>query len=230
MLPDRADDPIEIKIHARQIDLGGKIVDPRIFPKQSFNIIYGSRFTGKTVMIAHLIREYYLPKRAFPGGIMILTPSQHDKAWVTVRDRKGVHIFNKCSNELLYDLLEEQEQALKDGNCRDVLLVIDDFASQGRGLKALEEIATRGRHPKITVIITAQYSKLLPPAVRMNANGVILFKMSDTEIESLGKEGLRCLVDVDEFVAWVKKHTHEPRSFVYINLDDPRKPFRIGFS
>ncbi|KAJ3026390.1 hypothetical protein HK097_006465, partial [Rhizophlyctis rosea] len=188
-------------------------VDPRITPKRSFNIIYGSRFTGKTVLLAHFIKEFHLPKKAFPGGILILSPSLHDKSWASIRDRKSVTILGKCNNDLLFDLIDAQEKALKTGNCKHILLVIDDFATQGRGLKALEELATRGRHLKVTCIITAQYSKLLPPTVRHNANGVIMFKMSDSEIDSLGKEGLRCLVDLDDFVHWVKRHTAEPRSF-----------------
>ena len=231
MLPDKAgSDKIEIKVHPKQIDLENHEVDPLIFPRRSFNLIVGARFTGKTVLISNLIKDFYLPKRAFPGGIMILTPTVHDKAWNIIRDRKNVLIVNKCNNDLLFDLIAAQEDALKHGQCKDILLIVDDYASQGRGLKALEELAIRGRHVKITVIVTAQYSKLLPPTVRMNANGVILFKMADAEIESLAKEGLRCLVDVDDFVRWVKRHTAEARSFVYINLRDASRPFRIGFS
>ena len=142
VLPDKAEIPVEIKLHKSQIDLENNDVDPRIFPKRSFNIIYGSRFTGKTVLLAHLIKDFYLPKKAFPGGILILTPSQHDKSWASIRDRKSVTILGKCNNDLLFDLIDAQEQALKAGNCKQLLLIIDDFATQGRGLKALEELAT----------------------------------------------------------------------------------------
>lgn len=230
MLPDKADNPIEIKVHPKQIDAEDGIVDPRIFSKTTFSVLYGARFTGKTILLTNLIHNFYLPKRAFPGGIMILTPSGHDKAWNLVRNRSGVYILKKCNDDLLFDLIDSQEAALKEGRCRHMLLVIDDFASQGKGLRALEELAIRGRHLKLTIIVTTQYSKLLPPVIRRNCNGAVLFKMDDIEIEELGREGLRCSVSTQEFVDWVKEHTKVPRSFVYINLRDEKRPFRIGFS
>ena len=209
-LPEQAKNKIDIKLHPSQINLDNTSVDHRIFPKTSFNIIYGSRFTGKSILISNLIKDFYLEHNAF-GSYIILTPTSHDKAWNVIRSRKKFHILNKCTDDLLFDLMETQEAAIAERNCKHVLRVIDDFACQGKGLKALEEIAIRGRHLKLTVIITLQYVKLLPPAVRRNANGVVLFKMGDDEIETLGREGLRCLVDLEEFINWVKNNTHEPR-------------------
>lgn len=229
MLPESSKNAIEIKVHPCQKDNNNLVVDPRVFPKRCFGIIYGSRMTGKTILLTNLIKDFYLPKNSFQS-IIILTPSVCDPGWNLIRKRKRVVMSNRCSNDLLFDILEEQERRLKDGTCKDILIVIDDFASQGRALKALAEISIRGRHPKITVIITTQYANLLPPVIRRNATCVLLFKMGDEEIRNLGKEGLRCLEDIDEFTNWVKKHTKIPRSFVYINLRDSERPFRIGFS
>ena len=119
---------------------------------------------------------------------------------------------------------------MANGEKKHILLIIDDFAMQMKSNKALEEIAIRGRHSLITCISTAQFSRLLSPTIRMNAQGVVLFKMSDKELENLANEGLRALVDANEFIDWVKEHTHKPRSFVYINLRDPERVFNIGFS
>jgi hypothetical protein len=230
MLPDKAENPVEIKLHKSQINIEDRSVDPRIFPRRSFSILYGGRNIGKTVLLAHLIKDFYLPKKTFPSGILILTPSSHDNSWNTVRDRKNVTMLSKCNDDLLFDLIDAQDKALKAGTAKDMLLCVDDYASQGRGLKALAELATRGRHLLTTVIITTQYAKLLPPAVRQNATNVLIFRIGDDEIETLGREGLRCLVPIEDFVQWVKRHTHEPRTFVHINTRCPSRPFRIGFS
>jgi len=228
-LPRVAKNSIEVLLERNQIDIDNNPVDPRVFGRNTFNLIYGSRFTGKTCMIAYIVKKFYL-KRGLFDSIIILTPSTLDKAWNNIRHRKRVTLINKCNNSLLNDILDAQEERVMNGERKHVLLIIDDFATQGRCLKALEEIAVRGRHAYITCITTAQYSRLLSPTIRMNAQGVVLFKMSDKELENLSDEGLRTLVDKNDFIEWVKEHTNKPRSFVYINLRDPKRVFNLGFS
>jgi hypothetical protein len=212
-----------------QIDKETDTIDKRVFGRDTFSIIYGARFTGKSVLLSNLVEEFYSKGRTFQE-ILILTPSIKDKAWNNVKTHKKVTIFNKCTNELLYDLLQEQEERMLEGIKHRVLLIIDDHATQGKALKALEEIAVRGRHNLITCIITAQYSRLLSPVIRQNAQHVVLFKMGDDELKNLAHEGLRSLVSVEEFVDWVKQHTQKVREFVHINLRDPKRIFNIGFS
>ena len=228
-LPRQAKNAVEVQLEKNQYDTETNPVDPRVFGRNTFNLVYGSRFTGKTCLLAYLVKKFFL-KRGLFDSILILTPSKYDKAWNNIRHRKRVTILNKCNNALLNDILELQEEAMDNGFKRHVLLIIDDFATQMRSLKALEELAVRGRHANITCICTAQYSRLLSPTIRMNAQGVVLFKMGDKEFENLALEGLRALVDVKDFIVWVKEHTQSPRSFVYINLRNPKRVFNIGFS
>lgn len=228
-LPSKAKNKLEVIIEKNQYDRESNPVDPRVFGRGTFNLLIGSRFTGKTTLLAYLIKTFYLKRGVF-DGIMVLTPSVMDSAWNSIRNRKKVTILNKCNNDLLFELLEGQEERLKEGIRKHILLVIDDFATQCRSLKALEELAVRGRHALITVICTAQYSRLLTPTIRQQAQGVVLFKSSDMELRNLANEGLRALVDTETFIDWVKMHTETPRSFVYINLRDPNRTFNIGFS
>lgn len=229
-LPDQSLNPVEITIKSSQLNKNTDTLDKRVFGKNSFSIIYGARFTGKSILLSNLIEKFYLGKNGFKS-VLILTPSLADKAWNNIRHHRKVTIFNKCNNDLLTDLLHEQEQlVLKKGSSQSILCVIDDFATQGKCLKALEELAVRGRHANITVIMTSQYSRLLSPAIRQNATDVVLFKLSDFELKNLAEEGLRSMVPVEEFIDWVKKHTQKPRDFVYINLRDPNRVFNIGFS
>ena len=139
-------------------------------------------------------------------------------------------MINKCKNELLFDLLEGQKDRVREGSRQHILLLIDHFATKCRTLKALDELAVRGRHAYITNICTAQYSRLLSPTIRGQAQGVVLFKSSDNELRNLAHKGLRALVNTESFVEWVKEHTQQFRSFVSINLRDPNRTFNIGFS
>ena len=228
-LPRVARNTVEVQLERSQIDFDTNPIDKRVFGRNTFNLVYGSRMTGKTCLLAYLVKKFYL-KRGLFDGVIILTPSALDKAWNNIRHRKRVTILNKCNNGLLTDLLELQEERMRNGERKHILLIIDDFATQGRSLKGLEELAVRGRHALITCICTAQYSQLLSPTIRMNAQGIVLFKMADKELQNLAEEGLRTLVPAEEFIDWVKEHTHKPRSFVYINLRDPSRVFNIGFS
>lgn len=228
-LPTKAKNQVSVVIERSQIDRESNPVDPRVFGRGTFNILYGSRFTGKTTLLAYLIKTFYLKRGVF-DGILVLTPSVMDAAWNSIRHRKKVTLLSKCNDSILFDLLEGQEERVREGSRKHILLVIDDFATQCRSLKALEELAVRGRHSYITVICTAQYSRLLSPTIRQQAQGVVLFKSSDNELRNLANEGLRALVDTETFVEWVKEHTQQPRSFVYINLRDPNRTFNIGFS
>lgn len=228
-LPSKAKNQVTVTLERNQYDRESNPVDPRVFGRGTFNLLIGSRFTGKTTLLAYLIKTFYLKRGVF-DGIMILTPSAMDNAWNSIKNRKKVTILSKCNNDLLFDLLEGQEERLKNGERKHLLLVLDDYATMCRSLKALEELAVRGRHALITVICTAQYSRLLSPTIRGQAQGVVLFKCSDTELKNLANEGLRALVDTETFMEWVKSHTQQPRSFVYINLRDPNRTFNIGFS
>lgn len=228
-LPTVAKNSVEIVLEKSQIDIDNNPVDPRVFGRNTFNVVYGSRFTGKTCLLSYLVKKFYL-KRGLFDSIVILTPSKYDKAWNNIRHRKRVTILNKCNNSLLNDILELQEERLEHGEKSHILLIIDDFATMCRSLRALEEISVRGRHANITCILSAQYSRCLSPVIRGQSQGVVLFKMGDKELEALALEGLRALIDTQDFVKWVKEHTQKPRSFVYINLRDPNRVFNIGFS
>jgi hypothetical protein len=230
-LPDQQHNPVQITVRSSQIDKDTDTLDKRVFGKKSFAIVYGSRFTGKSVLLSNLVEQFYLGKNGFKS-ILILTPSLADKAWNNIRGHRKVTVFNKCTNSLLEDLFKDQEKLVAKNKKKNVsiLLIVDDFATQGKCLKALEELAIRGRHAQITVVVTAQYSRLLSPVIRQNATDVVLFKLSDFELKNLAEEGLRSMVPVEEFVEWVKEHTQKPRDFVYINLRDAERVFNIGFS
>jgi hypothetical protein len=60
----------------------------------------------------------------------------------------------------------------KDEECAHVLLVLDDCVSDVNfhTAKAFEKLFTRGRHIKISLIITTQYPYLIPPVARINTD------------------------------------------------------------
>jgi len=229
-LPTKAKNKIEVTLEKSQHDRDTNPFDPRVFGLKTFNLVYGSRWTGKSCLLSYLVKRFYLDKKIF-SSVLILTPSGgSDPAWNNIKNRKRVTIFNECNDKLLFDLIKQQEERIAQGIRKHVLLILDDFSLMCRNLKGLETIAVRGRHALITCICTTQSVSLLSPIIRRNAQSAVLFRLSDEEFETLGREGLRGFLSVREFVDWCKTHTSEPGSFVHCNTRDKKRPFSIGFS
>ena len=91
-LPTCANNPVEITIQSSQINKQTDNLDKRVFRKNTFSIIYGSRFTGKSILLSNLIEKFYLGKNGFKQNL-ILTPSLNDKAWNNILHQKKVKIF-----------------------------------------------------------------------------------------------------------------------------------------
>ena len=84
-LPTKAKNQVSVVIERSQIDRESNPVDPRVFGRGTFNVLYGSRFTGKTTLPAYLIKTFYLRRGVF-NGILVLTPSTMDAAWNSIRN------------------------------------------------------------------------------------------------------------------------------------------------
>ncbi|TPX53251.1 hypothetical protein PhCBS80983_g06337, partial [Powellomyces hirtus] len=81
------------------------------------------------------------------SNVIIFTPNPYDQNWNPLRESKKVHIFDEISNDTLDYVHQEQLAAfIKSKRKMDLLLIIDDYNVQKKHKKALDELATRGRH------------------------------------------------------------------------------------
>lgn len=211
--------------------MAGKIkdnTDPRLPRKHAFVVYNGARFSGKTLNIA-VITKLYL-KRQY-SNVIVFTPNPFDANWNPLRHSKKVHIFDEISNEILDFIHEEQLQVfIQSRKRKDLLLIIDDFNMTKKHKRALDELATRGRHAGITCIISSQYFYHNSPAVRSNATNWIIYRPLKSELKKMIEAGLSLALPEDIFERFVMENTRKPFHFVHINLQSSKRPFRVGFT
>lgn len=224
-----ASERIQIKPLPSQVS--GKVKDKtdyRLPRKYAFVVYNGARFSGKTLNIA-LITKQFLKKHY--STIIIFTPNPSDPNWNPLRNSKKVHIFDRISNEILNYIHGEQlKEFVLSNRKKDLLLIIDDYNLQRGHKKALDELAARGRHAGITCIISSQYFYHNSPAVRSNATNWIIFRPLKSELKKMVETGLSLALPEDVFERFVLDNTKKPFHFVHINLQNSKQPFRVGFS
>jgi hypothetical protein len=168
---------------------------PSSIPNKNFMMsIVGMRGSGKSVLTSNLLHNYYLKEFDY---VIILNPSADlngdykfiDSMSVEIRDR--VHIFTKIKEfkDIITEVLQSQNDIIK-GDCREncprTLIIMDDcldskiFSWGG----VVEQIASRGRHSKLSCIIISQHMASISRKIRLNSDMLILFpSINMTEIE-----------------------------------------------
>lgn len=184
---DNPDDPDDLVIGRWTSAVTGTQVDIKQFEWDhclgtDYTIcLYGKRRTGKTHFIkamCYQMRRYYplvvvFTKTKFNGDLLKLFPD--------------AIMFNDLDEALLERLIEAQKERVKEAkqgpqpwpNCR-MLLVLDDVLSDRKNPRyneMLRKMFFEGRHFWISMIITSQDSKGLPPALKQNTDLTVVLPM-----------------------------------------------------
>ena len=83
------------------------------------------------------------------------------------------NIFAQYKEEWVESLIAKMtdiNSSKNDNDAKHILLILDDCCSDTKfhTSKTLKQLATRGRHIKIAVMITCQYIYQIPPVIRNN--------------------------------------------------------------
>ena len=106
----------------------------------------------------------------------------------------------------------------KDEECAHVLLVLDDCVSDVNfhTAKCFERLFTRGRHIKISLIITTQYPYLIPPVARINTDFLLVGQMNKQGLKVMADEFLMGDIEPREFFKMYYNATND-YGFLIIN-------------
>jgi hypothetical protein len=211
-------------------------------------VAVGPSGSGKTVFIASLIVDLM---RTRSGGscflhIYVWSPSLNvDPAWQPVKDfaKKVLKQDDDCFYEEfnpadLQAVIEKQQkliESLKQRGAKmlsNVLVVVDDHADDpavARRETLLHQLFMRGRHSKISTLISTQKYRALAPQIRTQALSFFVFKLrSQQELDALLDEvsalGGRKLIE-----SFYRVATARPHSYLYIRLDQPQPQFLERF-
>jgi hypothetical protein len=145
----------------------------------------------------------------------------------------SIYIFCKCKDEPLYRFLGDKSKglievhedlsklpALNDLNqCKQTLLIFDDFVTSIKQHPTISEYFIRGRKKNCSIMFLSQSYYGTPKIIRQNINYLIVLKLGGTrDINSILNE---CSVDLNkgELLEIYNDSTKEKFSCLIVNLD-----------
>ena len=107
-----------------------------------------------------------------------------------------------------------------------ILIVIDDHADCPqfcRQSKLLHSLYTRGRHNSISCITSSQKFNALAPIIRVNATELCLYRLRIYKDIETQLEEVSALAPKPVLLEIYNLATHDPYSFLYVNLRAKKK-------
>ena len=104
------------------------------------------------------------------------------------------------------------------------LIIVDDFADDAsimhkRSGSILNKLFLSGRHHAISTIVSVQKLTMVSAPMRVNATGLLLFKVRARNERDAAENFVSALLDRDEFLELYEAATKQPYSFLYVKLN-----------
>ena len=174
------------------------------------------RNSGKSQLMRYIIM---MSKHQFKKIFVICPTEQINRFYQGLVDEKN--IFESYNEEWIQKLMKELSKAndgKKDSDASHILLILDDCCSDTNfhQSKTFKQLFTKGRHYKISLMITAQYPYHIPPICRVNCDYICVGKLNTQGIEILTKEFLMGDITKKEFLKMYYNSTNDYK-FLLIN-------------
>lgn len=180
--------------------------------------ICGMRGSGKSYLTKHLIDTYY----DLFQSVLIICPSNFSNFY----ERNKYNVVEEYHPKLITDIMDKMAQVNKDKNKRDpdfkhILIVLDDCIADINlnKSKELRQLVVRGRHFGISLLITTQYVKSVPPLVRNNTQYYFLSRQNRASLDIVEKE-LNLFKNKHDFEQMLSLAGQDYK-FIIINTDAP---------
>lgn len=199
-------------------------------------IVGASQRSGKSNCVLNMIVRSEFYGNDFNGDdIFIVSGSLENdeklKNLVKVKEIPEENLMLEYDEEILtelYDMLkEEYNQAIENKEKpKNKLIVFDDMSYDG-SLKAkshgiINKMYMNGRHINLSTIITSQkYGSDIPTGIRENANGLILFKCSNKQLDLIESDH-NYLLNKKDFQKMFRDATDEKHTFFVVNYTNDK--------
>jgi hypothetical protein len=204
----------------------------------SMLLIVGRSGSGKSTVCTYICSSAEFYGGGFFHKIYLFSPTAGADDLVEHMKLPKDHIITNPTDEKLNGLLDAQDSLIESkgiewvGKHSRVLFIFDDIISHKKFLNgpAMLRLAAMGRHSLASSIILAQSYTRVPRPVRLQANGLILFPSSNSEIELLCEEYCPPHTKKGYFLNMVEQATDGEHSFLYINnMAEAGHHFRKNF-
>ena len=122
------------------------------------------------------------------------------------------NIFSNYSETWMESLINKMTEVNSNTPTpKHILIILDDVASDHNfhQSKSLKKLATRGRHIKISVMVTCQYIYQIPPIIRNNCDYIYTGQMNQQSLQLLASEFLMGTVTKKEFLNLYHLNTND---------------------
>ena len=178
--------------------------------------LIGKRNSGKSQMLRYL---YNQQKHLF-RAVFVVCPTETVNSFYSDLVKKE-NIFDSYNEEWVEKLITKMTQVNAGKSEKDashILLILDDLCSDTNfhQSKSFKKLCTRGRHVKISVIITSQYIYQIPPVARNNSDFILCSQMNTQGLDLLSTEFLFGNLSKKDFIDLYYKNTAD-YGFLVIN-------------
>jgi hypothetical protein len=230
--------PIVIEPPAKKkspLDEWNKQLHPDL-PAAPFSIlVVGGRNTGKSVLVRSLLNheaDGMYGKAFLHDNKIFISPTLDRDS--TFDDVKFGHKFNPMQislSGLATDLVEQQQENVKNNVALPVLLVFDDITQVAGAWEILLMLGYVGRHSNLHTIAIAHKLSSIPRGVRTQSQQWIFFKPKERSewdwiLELFAQKKSKLIWEHALTRAW-----DIPYNFVFINFEkkEPHDIYRSGF-
>ncbi len=210
------------------------------FKSNIFNLpmrlgVVGNSGSGKSSIAFQLLID---PLKQFYSGIFegsnifIFSGSTKSdnklKSLISCLEVPKTNIFNEYSDDLIniiYDEIEEENSQIK-GKIPHTLFLFDDLSFdyniRSKKNNGLGRLFLNGRKNNISTIFISQKYNQIPPQVRVNLTGLILFNMPTSELEAVERDH-NFLTSKKSFYQMFRNNIKERHDALVINYSNSFK-------
>ena len=191
-------------------------LDDRLLKPPFLMILQGSVRSGKSNLIMNIIYNDNMYSKMFDQIIFISPTIHQDMTLEKLReDEEIIKLDNpEDLDNILMKIVESQEEP--ENEKEHLLIIIDDCLGYINKGSYLNNLCTRYRHYRLSLIISSQDFRSIPNKIRQNATGYIIWKTNNKKeynkiIEEFG--GL-----FPDFEKYYITATDKPYNFLFMNL------------
>jgi len=184
--------------------------------------VAGGCGSGKSAAVCNALLRPEMYRGMFSAGVVLISPTaaSGDPSMRPLVESRGVKHYSALSDELIELLVAEQEMRIeeaREAKKKDpqLCIIIDDcLGSESFSPHApLAKLCSVYRHKRCSLIVLSQLFRSVPPVLRANLSGLLIFFISHAEVRKMVEEWGGTFPDLEKMFDYA---TGKPYSFLYL--------------
>ena len=182
--------------------------------------LVGPRSSGKSVVINNLILRDEMLRGLFER-ILIISPTIHSdsSSRFLIQEAGKENVYEAYAESIIQDLIDSVKHKEKHERNMKLIILDDVIGSIPKYNSLIYNLTSKARHWSISMIISTQNLRELPPVCRNNTTNWAFFRSGNLkEVEKMMEE-MGSLGSKDNCYALYQACVEEPHKFMYIDAD-----------